>query len=203
LGEKIVMVVSDDLSGDAVSNSMFSYQYYHTIGILPPTSDAENAVLQEDKGARTREVNLRGIQSAIRQRSRIPSMDFECPVGIHLDTAATSSIPDLGQGIWDVNKIQRIVSIAMGNHGKWLVEHMPQHTVPITLLDIAQAVQDILKADQERSQRKHEKKAAREVENPPQTGKDAKPEASKFPPINSKDFNKHEQKLLGGVIDPG
>ena len=203
LGEKIVLVVSDDLSSDNTSASAFSNQYYHFIRIPPPTTDAEKAALQEDKDSRTREINLRSIQSAIRQRSRTPSMEFECPVGIHLDGAATSLIPDLDQEVWDSGKVQRVASIAMGNHGKWLVQHKPQQTVPMTLRDIAQAVEDVVKADQERAQRKLETKAAREVQNPLEKGTDTKHESSKFTPINSKDCNKHEQRLLGGVIDPG
>jgi hypothetical protein len=91
----------------------------------------------------------------------------------------------------------------MGNHGRWLVQHRPHHIVPITIANIAQAVNDVVNADQERTERKKEIKAAREAQNMPDESGDLKPESTAPPPIKSKDCNKHEQKLLGGVIDPG
>jgi hypothetical protein len=203
LGEKIVLVVSDDLPADNIIPGTLSTQYYHVIKIPLPKSESEKTALQEDKDSRTREINLRSIQSAIRQRSRTPSMEFECPVGIHLDSTATSAIIGLDKEIWDVNKVQRVASIAMGNHGRWLVQHRPHHIVPITIANIAQAVNDVVNADQERTERKKEIKAAREAQNMPDESGDLKPESTAPPPIKSKDCNKHEQKLLGGVIDPG
>lgn len=202
LGEKIVLLVSDDLPSDNVSSAPFWSQFYHDIKIPPPVTEAEKSGLQKDKAARTREINLRNIQSAIRQRSRIPSMEFECPVGVHLDALATSSIHDLGRDIWPLDLVQRVASIAIGNHGKWLVQHQPQHTVGISITDIGQAVDELSKADRERAEKKKEKKTAREITDPLE-----EPEPSsklpKLAPINTKDCNKHEQKLLGGVIDPG
>jgi hypothetical protein len=203
LGEKIVLVVSDDLPTDNIVPGTLSTQYYHVIKIPLPKSDSEKTALQKDRDSRTREINLRNIQSAIRQRNRTPSMEFECPVGIHLDSAATSSIIGLDREMWDVNKVQRVASIAMGNHGKWLVHHKPHHVVPITIANIAQAVDDVVKADQERAERKKEIKAAREKQTLPDDLAELKPESATPSPIKSKDCNKHEQKLLGGVVDPG
>jgi hypothetical protein len=203
LGEKIVLVVSDDLPSDNVTSTSIGTQYYHVIKIPPPLTDADKSVLQVDREARTREINLRSIQSAIRQRSRSPSTEFECPVGIHLDSAATSSIHGLDKEVWELDKVQRVASIAMGNHGRWLTENKPTHAVPITLADIAQAVDDVLKADKERTERKQEHKAARETMDPTEPLRDVKRENPQLSPINTKDCNKHEQKLLGGVIDPG
>jgi hypothetical protein len=202
LGEEIVLVISDDLPGDNIVSGTLSTQYYHVIKIPLPKSVSEERTLREDKDSRTREINLRSIQSAIRQRSRTSSMEFECPVGIHLDFIATSSIVGLGKEIWDVNKVQRVASIAMGNHGKWLAQHKPHHVVPITIANIAKAVDDVAKADYERAERK-EIKAAREKQTYPDESGEVKPESTKPPPIKSKDCSKHEQKLLGGVIDPG
>jgi len=203
LGEKIVLVVSDDLPSDNVTSTSIGTQYYHVIKIPPPLTDADKSVLQVDREARTREINLRSIQSAIRQRSCSPSTEFECPVGIHLDNAATSSIHGLDKEVWELDKVQRVASIAMGNHGRWLAENKPTHAVPITLADIAQAVDDVLKADKERTERKQEHKAARETMDPTEPLRDVKRENPQLSPINTKDCNKHEQKLLGGVIDPG
>ena len=203
LGEKIVLVVSDDLPNENVTSTSFANHYYHIIKIPPPVSHADKLVLQEDRDARTREINLRSIQSAIRQRSLSPSMEFECPVGIHLDTLGTSSIHGLDKDVWELSKVQRVVSIAMGNHGRWQVEHQPQQTVPITLADVAQAVEDMERADKERADSKQEQKAAREFVDPLEQPRDIKRENPQLTPINSKDCNKHEQRLLGGVIDPG
>jgi hypothetical protein len=203
LGEKIVLVISDDMPADSMATAAFSTQYFHVIRIPPPTADTEKLALQQDRDARTREINLRNIQAAIRQRSRLPTMEFECLVGIHLDVAATSSITGLDDEIWDMNKVQRVASITLGNHGKWLSLHEPQHTVPISIANVAQAVDDLLKADQERIEKKQEHKAAREALETSEQGDELKRDAPKLSPINSKDCNKHEQKLLGGVIDPG
>lgn len=203
LGEKIVLVVSDDLPNDNVTSTSIGAQYYHIIKIPPPLTDADRSVLQVDREARTREINLRSIQSAIRQRSRSPSTEFECPVGIHLDSAATSSIHGLDKEVWELDKVQRIASIAMGTHGRWIAKNRPTHPVAITLSDIAQAVDDVLKADKERTERKQEYKAARETLDPTEPTRDVKSESPQLSPIVTKDCNKHEQKLLGGVIDPG
>lgn len=203
LGEKIVLIVSDDLPNENVASTAFANQYYHIIKIPPPVTQAEKLALQKDRDARTREINLRSIQSAIRQRTRSPSMDFECPVGIHLDTVATASIHGLDKEVWELSKVQRVASIAMGNHGRWQAENKPQQTVPITIADIAQAVEDIKRADKERADSKQEIKAAREVVDPLEQPRDIKRESPQPTPINSKDCNKHEQRLLGGVIDPG
>ena len=203
LGERIVLVVSDDLSNENVTSTSFANHYYHIIKIPPPVSQSDKMALQEDRDARTREINLRSIQSAIRQRSRSPSMEFECPVGIHLDASATSLIHGLDKDVWELSKVQRVASIAMGNHGRWQVEHRPQQTVPITVADVAQAVEDMKRADKERAESKQEQKAAREVVDPLEQPRDVKRENPQLTPINSKDCNKHEQRLLGGVIDPG
>jgi hypothetical protein len=61
----------------------------------------------------------------------------------------------------------------------------------------------VLKADKERTERKQEHKAARETMDPTEPLRDVKRENPQLSPINTKDCNKHEQKLLGGVIDPG
>jgi hypothetical protein len=203
LGEKIVLVVSDDSPSENVTSTSFVNQYYHIIKIPPPVTQADKIALQEDRNARTREINLRSIQSAIRQRTRSPSMEFDCPVGIHLDTLATASIHDLDKDIWDLGKVQRVASIAMGNHGRRQLEHKLQQTVSITITDIAQAVEDIQRADKVRAESKQELKAAREVVDPVEQTRDVKRETPHLTPINSKDCSKHEQRLLGGVIDPG
>jgi hypothetical protein len=203
LGERIVLVVSDDPSNDHVSPATFASQFYHIIKIPPPSTEADTAVVQEDRHARIREINLRSIQWAIRQRSRAPSMGFECPVGIHLDASATLSIPGLDKEVWEANTVQRIASIAIGNHGRWLAENKPHQTVPITIADVAQAVEDVIQADKERTERKQERKEPREMPDPINKAATATLENSQLPVISSKDCNKHEQKLLGGVIDPG
>lgn len=202
LGEKVVLVVSDDLPGDNGASAAFS-QYYHVINVPPPSSEADGLAIKQDRKARMREINIRSIQSAIRQRSRVPSMEFECPVGLHLDESATAAIQGLGEGIWEANKVQRVASIAMGNHGRWLAQNTSQQPRPITIADIAQAVEDVLKADNERAESKQETKSAREIVDQSETERDTQNESVKLPPINSKDYNKHEQRLLGGVIDPG
>lgn len=203
LGEKIVLVVSDDLSGENVAPVTLSNQYYHIIKVPPPGGELERSKIQEDRKARMREINLRSLQSAIRQRSGASSMAFDCPVGIHLDPTATSSIPDLDKEIWENSKIQRIASVVIGHHGRWIEQHNPQNAVSITLLNVAQAVSDVLKADQERADRKQENKMAREAQEVPKEVEDSKLDLPALTPIKSKDCNKHEQKLLGGVIDPG
>ena len=203
LGEKIVLVVSDDLPHENVTFAGFQHQYYHTIKIPTPTAEAEKIALQEDRDARIREINLRSIQSALRQRSRAPSLEFDCPVGIHLDASATSCIDGLDKEIWEANKVQRIASVAIGNHGRWLLEHNPQQTVPITVADIARAVDDIIKADMEQAKTQQGMKGARETEDPLDQPRHLKRETQQLPTLNSKDCNKHEQRLLSGVIDPG
>ena len=130
-------------------------------------------------------------------------MVFDCPVGIHLDPTATSSIPELDTEIWEVSKIQRIASVVIGHHGRWIEQHNPPHSVPITLPNIAQAINDVLKADQERTERKQESNMAREAQELPKEMGNPKPETPVLAPLKTKDCNKHEQKLLGGVIDPG
>jgi hypothetical protein len=203
LGEQIVLVVSDDISGENVSPITLSNQYYHIVKIPLPKDELERSTIQEDRKARTREINLRSLQSEIRQRSGGPSMVFDCPVGIHLDPTATSSIPDLDTEIWEVGKIQRIASVVIGHHGRWIERHNPTHSVPITLQNIAQAINDVLKADQERNKRKQESNMAREAQELPKEMGDPKPVMPALTPLKTKDCNKHEQKLLGGVIDPG
>ena len=201
LGEKIVLVVSDDLPSDNVA---IGTQYYHVIRIPPPLSDADKAVFRVDREARTREINLRSIQSAIRQRSLSSAMEFECPVGIHLDSNVTSLIHGLEKEIWEIDKVQRVASIAMGNHGRWLVTNRPGHLVPITLANIIQAVDNVLKADMERNERKQGRKAPRDTSDlMTEPLRDVRREIPHLSQINIKDCNKHEQKLLGGVVDPG
>jgi hypothetical protein len=200
LGEKIVLVVSDDIPYENVTFAGFLHQYYHTIKIPSPTTEAEKIALQEDRDARVREINLRSIQSAIRQRSQAPSLEFDCPVGIHLDALATSCIDGLDKEIWEANKVQRVASVAIGNHGRWLFEHGHQQTMPITVADIARAVDDVIKADMEQAKNQQELKVAQETEDQPRC---LKRENRQLPTLNSKDCNKHEQRLLSGVIDPG
>jgi hypothetical protein len=203
LGEKIVLVVSDDFPGEGNSSVAFSSQYYHSMKIPPPVTEIDKSSVRNDRDARKREINLRSIQSAIRQRSRMPSMEFECPVGIHLDAEATSSIHGLDKEVWEINKVQRIVSIAMGNHGRWLLQHRPPLSVPITIADIARAVIDMLKADKERAEVKTERNTAQGAVDPLEHLRPITHEKPPTPQITSRDCNKHEQKLLGGVIDPG
>jgi len=203
LGEQIMLVVSDDLSGENIAPVALSNQYYHIIKVPPPNGELEKSKVEDDGKARTREINLRSLQSAIRQRSGASSIAFDCPVGIHLDPTATSSIPDLDKEIWEASKIQRIASVVVGHHGRWLEQNSPEKSVPITLLNIAQAVSNVLKADQARAHRKQENNMAREAPELPKETGDAKSDLSILSPIKSKDCNKHEQKLLGGVIDPG
>ena len=203
LGQEIVIAVSDDLPGESIALSLTLNQHYHVIKIPPPTSDAEKSILQKDRDARIREINLRSIQSAIRQRSRSPSMEFDCPPGVHLDAYATAGIPGLSDEVWALNKVQRVASVALGNHGKWLVQHSPQQVSPMTLFDIAQALDTIHKVDQERAEVKQEPSAAREVLDPPGNSPSSKREKPSVSQISPKDCNKHEQRLLAGVIDPG
>ena len=182
LGEKIVLVVSDDLPNESISSTAFANHYYHIIKIPLPTTQADKIALQEDRDARTREINLRSIQSAIRQRTRSPSMEFECPAGIHLDATATASLHGLDKEVWELSKIQRVASIAMGNHGRWQVEHNPQQNIPITITDIAQAIEDMKRADKERAESKNEQKAAREVVDPLEQPRDVKRESPQLTP---------------------
>jgi hypothetical protein len=203
LGEKIVLVVSNDLPHENITLAVFPHQYYHTIKIPTPTTEAENMALQDDRNARTREVNLRSIQFAIRQRSRVPSLEFDCPVAIHLDASATSCIDGLDKEIWEANKVQRVASVAIGNHGRWLFEQNPLQAVPITIADIARAVDDVIKADREQTENQRELEVSRGAEDPSDQSQYSKRETHQFPALNSKDYNKHEQRLLGGVINPG
>ena len=202
LGERIMIIVSDDRGDDAIRVSPSASQYYHIVSVPPPASPTEKVAFQDDRAARTREINLRNIQSAIRQRCRSPYMEFNCPPGIHLDGSVTSCIPRLGREIWDLGKVQRVASVAIGNHGKWQVKQNTMQMIPITIADIAGAVKDMDRADRERTERKSEDQTSRDAirSHESDEGKRTMP---LFNPVNSKDCTKHEQKLLAGVIDPG
>jgi len=202
LGERIMIIVSDDRGDDAIRVSPFARQYYHMVNVPPPGSSTEKVTLQDDRAARTREINLRSIQSAIRQRCRSPYMEFNCPPGIHLDGSATSCIPRLGREIWEIDKVQRIASIAIGNHGKLQVRQNAVQMIPMTIADIAEAVEDMEKADQERTEMTSEHQTARSPISSRQSD-EGKRTMPLYNPVNSKDCTKHEQKLLSGVIDPG
>ena len=202
LGERIMIIVSDDRGDDAIRVSPFASQYYHIVNVPPPASPTEKVALQDDHAARTREINLRSIQSTIRQRCRSPDMEFNCPPGIHLDGSATSCIPLLGREIWEIDKVQRVASIAIGNHGKLQVRQNAMQMIPMTIADIAEAVKDMERADQERTERKLEHQTTRNPISSRQSD-EGKRTIPLFNPINSKDCTKHEQKLLSGVIDPG
>lgn len=202
LGERIMLIVSDDRGDDAGGTPSSASRYYHVVNVPPPTSPGEKAILQDDRAARTREINLRSIQSTIRQRCRSADIEFNCPAGIHLDASATLCIPRLDQAIWESGKVQRVASIVIGSHGRWKVKQKDAQTSPITIADIALAVEDMEKADQERADRKSDFKSSRDAVTSHQP-EEEKRSVPPFNPINSKDCTKHEQKLLAGVIDPG
>jgi hypothetical protein len=205
LGEKIVLIVSDNGSTSGVTSMPLLKSHYHFIKIPAPVSEPGRSALRDGRRARTREINLRNLQFAIRHRIHAPSMNFDWPVGIHLDAQATSCLPGIENGVWDMDKVQRIASIAIGNHGKWLAQHTQSRVVPLTISDIARATEHAMQADQERTAKRSQKDSKSQVasaESQPEA-LEIKQDSLKFTPITSKDCNKHEQKLLSGVIDPG
>ena len=202
-GESIILVVSDDFPSETVLPSSFIDHHYHLIKLPSPTTESGKTIMRADREARVREINLRSLQHAIRQRCSGRSLEFDCPAGIHLDAEATSGIRGLNGYVWDLSRVQRIASVAIGSHCTRLAGDHAAVNKTLTVSDISQASEDIEMADQEAAKPlSHETQmnAATDPEIEPQEAKGVCP---KFHPLSSKECNKHEQKLLSGVIDPG
>lgn len=201
-GDSIILVVSDDFPSETVLPSGFIDHHYHLIKLPCPTTESGKTIMRADREARVREINLRSLQHAIRQRCSGRSLEFDCPAGIHLDAEATSSIRGLNGYAWDLNRVQRIASVAIGSHCTRPAGGHAAVNKALTITDISQASEDIEMADQEAAKPlSHETQInATDPEIEPQEAKGVCP---KFHPLSSKECNKHEQKLLSGVIDPG
>lgn len=205
LGQKILLVVSNDRPSESILTMPFFIPYYHLLKIPPPMTEAEKSILRADHYSRTREINLRNLQYAIRQRCGTQPIEFDCPAGIHLDGHATSSIRDLSRHIWDIDHVQRIASVAIGNNARHLTCDKDHAMRFLSIANIAEASEDIALADEQAVENHRIEKInngqdpdIKDVDNSGRAGED-----QRLPPLNSKDYNKHEQKLLSGVIDPG
>jgi len=205
LGQNVLLVVSDDLPPENLIPVGLLNLYYHFIRLPASFNKAEKSLLRSNHIARIREINLRNLQSAIRQRCNSRLVDFDCPAGIHLDSDATSAICDLSHNVWDLNHVQRVASVAIGNYSRGVASGTHSASQPLTITAIAQASEDIALADQQVVERDPVEKSEHEKENEKDHEKDldGKRVDKRLSTVTSKECNKHEQKLLGGVIDPG
>jgi hypothetical protein len=200
-GDNVLLVVSSGLPSETMTMTLLD-SHYHSLKIPVPINECEKSTLRADYLARVREINLRNLQITFRQRCDSRFLEFECPPAIHLDRRATAHIRDLSQDIWHMNHVQRIASVAIGNCAKQFASDNRPTRRRLTIADIAEASEDIALTDQCFSETVHSKKMEEGRSQHKKELEDPKLD-HRLNPLNTKEYNKHEQRLLGGVIDPG
>jgi ATP-dependent 26S proteasome regulatory subunit len=164
--------------------------FERTIVVPPVFSKTENAIFEEDRLARTREVNIRHLRDVIRRRGGVgeEAAALYVPEGWHFKPDV--EIPGIDKVFWSFDRVHRVATVALGKAAN-------RSSPEITASDILEAVNIIDRSDnikfQWASQEQEYLKERERSDNP-------EPETKKSKVL--KDLTNHEKKLIGGIIDP-
>ncbi|KAI9759999.1 MAG: hypothetical protein M4579_001936 [Chaenotheca gracillima] len=215
LGQEIVIVgtSSRHIVGPSVTKAAIdSFQAAHEDGygrsiVVPPFSPSDLDVnFVEDAQRRTCEINLRNLSDVLRRR-RPEWMDvstFAQETQSPLDPGLVYQF-DWGNRVWPFSRVHRVATTALGSLPRGEILTMKHICNTMELIGES----DDTKRDMSSSARRHmgPKISIEEEEG------DAKPK-SVIPPIkrrekgsenkrkaDNKSYNRHEKKLLGGVVN--
>ncbi|KAF3933385.1 Spastin [Dactylella cylindrospora] len=169
--------------------------------VVPPQPwDATRELLERDRKARIREINMRHLKGMITRRSgeEGQAVVLEVPKDWHFDNIP--KVPTSSDFVWDLDHVHRLCLTIIGSiPAPAAAEIGPRIIGPS---DVAQAVRllkmsDKVKVAWSSAETKYaeDRDTAEEEEPTPEEAK-----AARIRKISRK-CNKHEKKLLGGVID--
>ncbi|KAK6345535.1 hypothetical protein TWF718_007447 [Orbilia javanica] len=172
-----------------------------TILVPPQPWDATRDLLERDRKARIREINMRHLKAMITRRSgdEGQAIALEVPKDWHFENLP--KVENISDWIWDLDSVHRLTLTILGSvPGPGEKEVGPRVIGPG---DIASAIQAIRRSDKTKiawsaaeTRYAEEREAAEEEEPSPEEER-----AAKLKKLKGK-CNKHEKRLLGGVIDP-
>lgn len=172
-----------------------------TIVVPPQPWDATRYLLERDRKARIREINMRHLKAMITRRSgdEGQAVMLEVPKDWHFENLP--KVENTSDWIWDLDAVHRLTLTILGSvPGPGEKEVGPRVIGPG---DVASAIQVIRRSDKAKvawstAEVKYaeEREAAEEEEPSPEEER-----AAKLRKLKGK-CNKHEKRLLGGVIDP-
>jgi ATP-dependent 26S proteasome regulatory subunit len=183
-------------NGVRVLQSRSDESLERTIVVPPLFSEAELKVLNNDKAARNREVNIRHLRDVIRRRDGEeggPAI-LSVPDGWHFSDEEPR-ISEIEVGPWSFDRVHRVATVALGA--------LTSARKEISIRDIMAAVNLINESDQIKVswalQEKEYLKKRDEVANNETNGEGTG--SGKAKPI-PKNLTTHEKKLVAGIIDP-
>lgn len=171
-----------------------------TIVVPPGMRDIENAIFKLDRDSRVREINIRHLRDMIWRRSGEAgeAAILDIPDGWHFNpsfsltpadnaAALVTTIEGISENVWTFDRVHRVATVALGE----------RQSGKLTINNIASAIDTLERSDaskfawaaRERTLQQEKEEADAAAAS---TGK------LKLP----KDCNKHEKKLLPGVINP-
>ncbi|KAF3915015.1 Spastin [Arthrobotrys entomopaga] len=170
--------------------------------VVPPQPwDSTRELLERDRKARIREINMRHVKAMITRRSGEDShaVVLEVPKDWHFENVP--KVPSISEWVWDFESVHRLTLAILGS----LPPPSPTEVGPRVIgpNDVAEAHKVIRRSDktklawssveakfvEERNMAEEDIPTAEEVR------------ASNLAKLKGK-CNKHEKRLLGGVIDP-
>ncbi|KAK6359385.1 hypothetical protein TWF696_000545 [Orbilia brochopaga] len=170
--------------------------------VVPPQPwDATRELLERDRKARIREINMRHLKAMITRRSGEEghSVVLELPKDWHFDNIP--QVSNMSDWVWDLDQIHRLALAIIGSIPVPQATELGPRVVGPS--DVAQAIRILRRSDKAKlswstAEVKYvEEREAAETEEP--TAEEAR--AAKLRKLKGK-CNKHEKRLLGGVIDP-
>ncbi|KAF3910628.1 hypothetical protein ABW21_db0204620 [Orbilia brochopaga] len=170
--------------------------------VVPPQPwDATRELLERDRKARIREINMRHLKAMITWRSGEEgySVILELPKDWHFDNIP--KVSNMSDWVWDLDQIHRLALAIIGSIPVPQVTELGPRVVGPS--DVAQAISILRRSDKAKlswstAEVKYvEEREAAEAEEP--TPEEAR--TAKLRKLKGK-CNKHEKRLLGGVIDP-
>ncbi|KAF3217597.1 hypothetical protein TWF106_007903 [Orbilia oligospora] len=184
------------------SNSAASIGILERTIVVPPQPwDATRDMLERDRKARIREINMRHLKAMITRRSGDDghAVTLEVPKDWHFENLP--KVENISDWIWDLDAVHRLTLTILGSvPGPGEKEVGPRVIGPG---DVASAIQTIKRSDKAKvawstaeAKYAEEREAAEEDEPSPEEER-----AAKLRKLKGK-CNKHEKRLLGGVIDP-
>ena len=195
--------------------------------IVPPQDNVE--MFEADRRARIREVNIRHLRDIIRRRSGDGkgAIELQVPKDWHLASEEDSNfpiIPGIDEDMWNFNRAHRVAVTAIGLYHKHFQSlkvggNAAEYTPGIlTMQNLVNAVEAIIQSDNYKFEwAVQEKKRLKQVEKEKEAeaaeakteeeeegeGEDKSKSSQELMKKLMKNCTPHEQKLLGGVINPG
>ncbi|KAF3911414.1 hypothetical protein ABW20_dc0103387 [Dactylellina cionopaga] len=172
-----------------------------TIVVPPQPWDTTRELLERDRKARIREINMRHLKAMITRRSGEDghAVVLEVPKDWHFDN--TPKVSNISEWVWDLDSIHRLTLAILGTiPSPGATEVGPRVIGPN---DVAEGIKVIKKSDKAKlawstaEVKFAEEREAAEEEEP--TADEVR--AAKLRKLKGK-CNKHEKRLLAGVIDP-